>query len=185
MNKKTASLKLKSYQQCFLFCFINVFSLQMAYAKIHHPQNTPTKKIILSPQPNNNLLTVAHNLNKTDLNFAIQHGEKPLVLIGSANLSNTRKPQTVLFIQLQSASLCGSGGCTTTAYLKRNTQWIKILDSVTGNIEVKKTAHHGMHDLVVEGSDVWIWNNNTYHETQQGPQLNGLKNSIQNYQDHK
>ena len=53
------------------------------------------------------------------------------------------------------------------------------------SIEIKKTSHKGMHDLIVEGSDVWIWNKTTYVETQQGPNLNGLKKSIHKYQKNR
>lgn len=176
-----------------VFCLISAFAftVQSSYAVSHHTkknrnyQNPKSGRVVLTPQPANNFSTIAYNLNKTDINFAVQHGEKPLILIGNANLSSTKKPQTVLFTQLQSASLCGSGGCTTTAYLNRNNHWVKILDSVTGNIEIKKTSHKGMHDLIVEGSDVWIWNKTTYVETQQGPNLNGLKKSIHKYQKNR
>lgn len=42
-----------------------------------------------------------------------------------------------------------------------------------------------MHDLIVEGSDIWIWNKTTYVETQQGPNLNELKKSIHKYQKNR
>lgn len=188
MNKNFTASKFKLYQKLTILFLAGLCTYHTSYARIHHSrkikhsQNITLGKIILTPQPNNPLTTTAYHLNKTDINFAIQHGEKPLILIGSANLSSIKRNQTVLFTQLQSASLCGSGGCTTTAYLKRNNQWIKILDSVTGDIEVRKTSHKGMHDLLVESSDLWIWNKTTYVETQRGPNINGLKNSIKAYQ---
>lgn len=192
MSKKLTTTQFKLYQKLIIVFVAALLTCHVSYGrvihhhkKIKHHQNINLGKIILTPQPNNPLTSIAYRLNKTDIDFAIKHGEKPLILIGSTNLSSLKKSQEVLFTQLQSASLCGSGGCTTTAYLKHNSQWIKILDSVTGDIEVKKTSHKGMHDLLVEGSDLWIWNKKTYVETQQGPNLNGFKNSIQSYQKAK
>ncbi|MDI2091339.1 hypothetical protein [Commensalibacter oyaizuii] len=151
----------------------------------HHQQNIKLGKVTLTPQPDNALATIARNLNQTDLNFAIHRNEQPLLLIGTANLSSTKTAKIVLFTQIQSASLCGSGGCSTTAYLKRNNQWVKVLDSVTGDIEIKKTKHKGMHDLLIGTSDSWIWNGKTYVESQKGPKLTGLKRSIENHQKSK
>ncbi len=170
MNKKLAFSRLTFLQKIILFCFVSICTIQPSSAITHHSKkvkhlaNTTLGKVILTPQHANSLSIIAYSLNNIDINFAIQHNEKPLVLIGSANLSSTQTPQIVLFTQLQSASLCGSGGCTTTAYLKHNHQWIKILDSVTGNILIKKSSHNGMHDLAVEDSRLWVWNKTIYRE---------------------
>ena len=42
--------------------------------------------------------------------------------------------EAALFVQLQSASLCGSAGCSTSVYLHRGGDWLKVLDSVSGPI---------------------------------------------------
>ncbi|EUK18002.1 MULTISPECIES: hypothetical protein [Commensalibacter] len=147
-----------------------------------HAQKAPLGKVKLTSQPGTALENTARLLNQSDMNFAIQRNEQPLLLIGSLNLSSTKKPKTILFTQIQTASLCGSGGCSTTGYIKRNNQWVKVLDAVTGDITVEKATHKGMHDLSVSASDVWRWNGKTYIETQKGPNLKGLKQSIEKHQ---
>lgn len=148
----------------------------------HQVQKAPLGKVSLTSQPSTPLENIARTLNQTDINFAIHHNEQPLLLVGILNLSSTKHAKNILFTQIQSASLCGSGGCSTTGYIKRNNQWIKVLDAVTGDIQVEKTIHKGMHDLSVSASDIWRWNGRTYVETQRGPKLKGLKQSIENHQ---
>lgn len=181
----------KLYQCLSLFLITGLLCAPTAQAVTHHHKKTqhrvqkaPLGKITLTSQPGTALENTARLLNQSDMNFAIQRNEQPLLLIGSLNLSSTNKPKTVLFTQIQSASLCGSGGCSTTGYIKRNNQWIKVLDSVTGDIQVEKTIHKGMHDLSVSASDVWVWNGKTYVETQGGPSLKGLKQSIERHQEN-
>lgn len=41
-----------------------------------------------------------------------------------------------------------------------------------------------MHDLSVSASDIWVWNGKTYVETQGGPSLKGLKQSIERHQEN-
>lgn len=181
----------KLYQCLSLFLITGLLCSPAAQAVTHHHKKTqhrvqkaPLGKITLTSQPGTALENTARLLNQSDMNFAIQRNEQPLLLIGSLNLSSTNKPKTVLFTQIQSASLCGSGGCSTTGYIKRNNQWVKVLDSVTGDIQVEKTIHKGMHDLSVSASDVWVWNGKTYVETQGGPSLKGLKQSIERHQEN-
>lgn len=152
-------------------------------ANTHRVQKAPIGKISLTPQPGTALENTARLLNQSDMNFAIHRNEQPLLLIGLLNLSSTKKTKNILFTQIQTASLCGSGGCSTTGYIKRNNQWVKVLDAVTGDIKVEKVTHKGMHDLSVSASDVWRWNGKTYVETQKGPALKGLKQSIEKHQE--
>jgi hypothetical protein len=90
------------------------------------------------------------------------------MLVGSARLSGTGK-QAALFVQVQSASLCGSAGCSTSVFVKRDQAWQRVLDSVSGPIKVSPSLHHGMHDLLVHGSDRWIWSGKTYTDTLPAP----------------
>ncbi|WP_086632114.1 hypothetical protein [Commensalibacter intestini] len=181
----------KLYQCLSLLLITGLLCAPDAQAVTHHHKKTqhrlqkaPLGRITLTSQPGTALENTARLLNQSDMNFAIQRNEQPLLLIGSLNLSSTNKPKTVLFTQIQSASLCGSGGCSTTGYIKRNNQWVKVLDSVTGDIQVEKTVHKGMHDLSVSASDIWVWNGKTYVETQGGPSLKGLKQSIERHQEN-
>ena len=112
---------------------------------------------------------------------AAHHGDEPLVLIGSARL-DTQAKDAALFVQLQSASLCGSAGCSTTVYLHRGEDWVKVLDSVSGPIRVLGTVHQGMHDLVVSENDRWVWDGRGYRDTLHAPAMDSLKRSIEQHQ---
>ncbi|CAI3935439.1 hypothetical protein [Commensalibacter communis] len=182
--------KLHQYFSLFLITAFLFSSSAEAVSHRHkrtqsHAQKTPLGKVTLTSQPGTALENTARLLNQSDMNFAIQRNEQPLLLIGSLNLSSTKRPKNVLFTQIQTASLCGSGGCSTTGYIKRNNQWVKVLDAVTGDITVEKATHKGMHDLSVSAADVWRWNGKTYVETQRGPALKGLKQSIEKHQQKK
>lgn len=191
MNSFFSLLKSTLFRKLAFLCFIMVTTSHASYAILRHAPKTerhPTLrsgKVLLVPQPRNPLTAIAFHLNKTDIDFALQHGEKPLILIGTATLSTIQKTQKTLFVQLQSASLCGSSGCTTTAYLKKNNRWVKILDSVSGDITILKNTHKRMHDLQINNAEIWIWNGKTYTEPQPGPNMNGLRKSIENYQKNK
>ncbi len=47
-----------------------------------------------------------------------------------------------------------------------------MLDAVSGTIAVQPTLHQGMHDLLVSGSDRWVWNGRVYADTLPAPQVN-------------
>lgn len=127
-------------------------------------QNWPATPVPLTEQPGTELDKIARTLSKEDLAITARHGEKPLVLIGTANLSATGG-EKALFVQLQSPGMCGSAGCATSVYLFRNHQWEKILDSVSGPVTVLPEHHHGMQDLLVGDNDKWIWHNGQYQDT--------------------
>ena len=137
--------------------------------------------VVLRRQPGSALDAVARTLNADDLAAAARHGEKPLVLIGSASLSSG-DANMALFVQVQSASLCGSAGCSTDVYLKRGGHWHKILDSISGPIVLLPTTHGGMKDILVDGSDRWVWKGTTYADTLVAQDLPGLKESIKKHQ---
>ena len=121
-------------------------------------------QVVLTRQPGGELDTIARKLNADDLATAARHKEIPLVLVGSAALSPDGR-DTALFVQVQSASLCGSAGCSTDVYLKKGDDWVKILDSVSGPVTVLPRRHDGMYDIVVDGTDRWVWRKGAYHDT--------------------
>jgi hypothetical protein len=138
--------------------------------------------VVLTQQPGGVLDRTARLLNAGDLAAAAHRGDTPVVLVGSAPLS-TRAGENALFVQLQSADLCGSAGCSTSVYLQRGTQdWIKVLDSVSGPVSLSRRTHGGMHDLVIDGTDRWIWNGTTYRDTMPAPPADDLRQSIERYQ---
>ncbi|WP_230975383.1 hypothetical protein [Acetobacter garciniae] len=138
-------------------------------------------EVALSSQPGSALDRQARDLNADDLATARRHHEKPLVMIGSAPLSTNARTMG-LFVQVQSASLCGSAGCSTDVYVQQGGGWKKVLDSVSGPIRLLGTSHGGMRDILVDGSDRWIWRHNTYVDTLAAPDVPGLKASVEKHQ---
>lgn len=137
--------------------------------------------VALTDQRGSALDSAARVLNAEDLAAAARHNDKPLVLVGSAPLSANGK-NVALFVQVQAASLCGSAGCSTDVYIRRGGQWDKVLDSVSGPVELLPATHGGLKDILVDGSDRWVWKNNTYVDTLVGPDVPGLKASVEAHQ---
>lgn len=141
----------------------------------HHTQHSSAAlagpaPVILSAHPGTQLDIDARKLNSDDLEDAAKHHDHPVVLVGSAPLSSGKNDEA-LFVQLQSARLCGSAGCTTSVYLRHNDSWNTVLDSVNGDISVLPTRHKGMHDLLVGKNDKWIWDGNEYQDTLSAPPM--------------
>ena len=127
--------------------------------------------VTLTQQPGSALEATARTLAAQDLADATKHGETPLLLVGSASLASGqhRHAKSALFVQVQSASLCGSAGCSTSVYVGDRHGWRKVLDSISGPIKVDAKAHAGMHDLLVHTRDRWIWNGSSYVDTLPAP----------------
>ncbi|MFT8676355.1 MAG: hypothetical protein ABF990_13190 [Acetobacter sp.] len=155
----------------------------VAHARVRAPAPAAhgSVEVALSSQPGSPLDAQARDLNADDLATARRHHEKPLVMIGSAPLSTNGKSMG-LFVQVQSASLCGSAGCSTDVYLQQGNGWKKVLDSVSGPIRLLATTHGGMRDILVDGSDRWVWRHNTYVDTLAAPDVPGLKASVEKHQ---
>ena len=132
----------------------------------------PAGRIVtLTQQPGSALEATARTLAAQDLADATKHGETPLLLVGSAPLASGphRRAKAALFVQVQSASLCGSAGCSTSVYVGDRHGWRKVLDSISGPIKVDARTHAGMHDLLVHTRDRWIWNGASYVDTLPAP----------------
>ncbi|MBB2197608.1 hypothetical protein HLH44_09080 [Gluconacetobacter sp. 1c LMG 22058] len=150
----------------------------------HQPSTTTESgdPVILAQQPGGALDQTARTLNQSDLAAAVKKGDTPVVLVGSAPLS-THAGDTALFVQLQSANLCGSAGCATSVYLRRDRKdWVKVLDSVSGPIALSRRSHGGMRDLIVDSTDRWVWNGTTYRDTMPAAPDAGLRQSIERFQ---
>lgn len=156
-----------------------------ALAAPRHPAAPTTESsdpVILAQQPGGALDQAARALNEADLAAAMRKGDTPVVLVGSAPLS-THAGDTALFVQLQSANLCGSAGCATSVYLRRDRHdWVKVLDSVSGPIALSHRSHGGMRDLIVDSTDRWVWNGTTYRDTMPAAPDTGLRQSIERFQ---
>lgn len=143
-----------------------------------------TGPVTLSAQSGTPLDAAARTLAAHDIADAKAHGEEPLVLVGSAPLSSRRGAPAALFVQLQSAALCGSAGCETSVYLPdAHGGWTRVLDSVSGQITVLRSTHGHMHDLRVGRSDRWVWGGHSYHDTMAAPALSGLKRAVEKHQE--
>ncbi len=168
----------------FAFCLLASLPAAATEARHrhHHPASVAAARpVILTQQPGTTLDTAARELNAEDIAGARKRGETPIVLIGSAPLS-TDHGDTALFVQTQSASLCGSAGCSTSVYLRHDGHWIKVLDSVSGPIKVLATSSGGMHDLVVGDKDRWTWFGQAYHDTLPAAPIGNLKRSVERHQ---
>ncbi len=145
-------------------------------------RSVPIGPVVLSAQSGTPLDTAARQLASRDIADSAAHGQQALVLIGSARLSTRRAVPAALFVQLQSAPLCGSAGCETSVYLDGRGAWRKVLDSVSGPITVLPTEHGHMHDLLVGENDRWVWAGQAYRDTLSAPSLPGLKRSVERHQ---
>ena len=145
-----------------------------------HQTHEAGSVVLLTRQPHTAQDRAARMLNAEDLQGAARHGETPLVLVGSARLAETGG-DPALFVQLQSASLCGSAGCSTSVYLRHDRHWRKVLDSVSGPIRVMREIHDGVHDLLVGKNDRWIWDGQVYQDSLSAPPLTGLRRSVEEH----
>lgn len=121
--------------------------------------------VILAQHPGTELDRQAHILQAQDLRDARARGEHPVILTASGPLSD-QPGDMALFVQLQSPGLCGSAGCSTSVFLRRGTRWTQVLDSLSGPVRIMPQSHGGIHDLLVDDGDRWIWNGSTYDDTQ-------------------
>ena len=155
-----------------------------AGAAARHRAHAPVaaSTVILTQQPGTALDRTARQLNAEDLAGAAKRHEQPVVLIGSAPLS-ARHGEAALFVQVQSASLCGSAGCSTSVYLRHEGDWDKVLDSVSGPIKVLASTHGGMHDLVVGDRDRWVWSGDRYHDTLPAEPIGNLRRDVQRHRE--
>ncbi len=133
--------------------------------------------VTLTTQPGSALETTAKDLVAADLKQARAQGDEPVMLVGSAHLSTSGAAPAALFVQVQSASFCGSAGCSTSVYVKRGQSWAKVMDSISGPIKLSKRSHRGMHDLLVHGHDRWTWTGTAYADTLPTPDVD-LRHSV-------
>lgn len=161
---RKGSLNLAQFAACLLAVHL---CPGIADAKDGHKKKSQvhavTGPVILTDQPGSELDKQARELNKAELADALAHNDQPVVLVASVPLS-TYRTDMALFVQLQSARLCGSAGCSTSVYLKHRGSWTRVLDSVSGQIAVLVTSHKGMRDLQIDKTDHWHWNGSGYQD---------------------
>jgi hypothetical protein len=145
-------------------------ALYLAAALVCAAAAPPDATITLTTQPGSALEATAMKLVAGDLKESRKDGDPPLMLVGSARLATHPAP-AALFVQVQSASFCGSAGCSTSVYVQRRGRWIKVMDSISGPIQLSPRSHHGMHDLLVHGRDRWVWTGSAYVDTLPTPSI--------------
>ncbi len=121
----------------------------------------PTGKVALTARPGTPLDRTARQVAAADVSDG---GPKALLLLGSQPLG-TAGIGPALFVEVQSERACGSAGCSVSVYLPGKAGWAKVLDAVSGGVVVDPAQHRGMHDLLVNESDRWVWNGQTYVDT--------------------
>lgn len=125
--------------------------------------------VVLAPAPGTPADTAARAALAQDLAEARRAGEKPLVLIGQAQLGRPTD-RAALFVQLQSARECGSAGCSTSVLAWSPQGWRRVLDGVIGTVSVGKTRHNGWADLVA-GRETYVWTGQLYRNVRPVPDI--------------
>ncbi len=146
---------------------IRRFLLPVAAVWLAAATALPTGPVALTSQPNTELDATARRVAAADV---ADGGPGALLLLGSQRLG-TAGTGPALFVQVQSDRACGSAGCSTSVYLPLRQGWRKIMDAVSGAVVVAPAEHRGMHDLVVNKTDRWVWNGQSYADTLPAPQV--------------
>lgn len=115
----------------------------------------------LAARPGSEADRLARQLMAREIEKAQAHGENPLVLVGMARLNDADE---LLFVQLQSPGECGSGGCSTVSFKYMDHQWVRIVDTIGGTVQIARGGHRGMPDLIVKEGSRLIWNGTRYQE---------------------
>ncbi len=126
-----------------------------------------TGPVSLTSQPGSRLDATAREVAAADV---ADGGAGALLLLGSQPLGGA-ETGPALFVQVQSQRACGSAGCSTSVYLPTRHGWLKVMDAVSGQIVVAPIEHRGMHDLVVNKTDRWVWSGQAYADTLPAPQV--------------
>ncbi len=126
--------------------------------------------VLLRQQPGTKLDAAARALLETDLQEAKRANDKPLLLVGEAQLGPaTDRP--ALFVQLQSARECGSAGCSTSVFAWSGGGYKQVLDGLSGPLTTGPGRHRGMADLHT-ANEHYIWNGVQYVDTRPAPAVN-------------
>lgn len=126
--------------------------------------------VAMREQPGTPLDKTARALIADDLAEAKAAKDKPLLLVGQAQLgAATDRP--ALFIQLQSARECGSAGCSTVVFTWVSGQYVRVLDGLSGPVTAGPGRHRGMADLMT-ARDTYAWDGHQYVDTHPAPAIN-------------
>jgi hypothetical protein len=114
--------------------------------------------IELAAHPGSEADKLARQLMAREIARAHAEGVDPLVLVGMGRLNDADE---LLFVQLQSPDECGSAGCSTVSFRYEGDKWIRIMDTVSGTVQIAQSRHRGMPDLIVNGNRL-VWDGTKY-----------------------
>jgi hypothetical protein len=120
--------------------------------------STDGAPVELAALPGSEADKLARQLMARDIARAHAKGTDPLVLVGMGRLNDADE---LLFVQLQSPGDCGSAGCSTMSFRYEGDQWIRIMDTVSGTVQIAQSRHRGMPDLIVNGNRL-VWDGTKY-----------------------
>ncbi len=123
--------------------------------------------VAMAPAPGTPADTVARAALAQDLAEAKRAGEKPLVLLGLAQLGRP-SDRAALFVQLQSPRECGSAGCATSVLVWSPQGWRRVLDGASGVVTVGTSRHNGWSDLTA-GTEHYRWTGQIYQNARPVP----------------
>jgi hypothetical protein len=112
----------------------------------------------LAAQPGSEADKLARRLMAGDIARAHAEGADPLILVGMGRLNDVDE---LLFVRLQSPRECGSAGCSTVSFRYEGSRWIRIMDTVSGTVQIAQSRHRGMPDLIVNGNRL-VWDGTKY-----------------------
>lgn len=119
---------------------------------------TDAAPIELAARPGSEADRLARQLMAREIERARAAGEDPVVLVGMGRLNDADE---LLFVQLQSPGECGSAGCSTVSFRYGGDRWIRVMDTVSGNVRIAHSRHRGMPDLIVDGNRL-VWDGAKY-----------------------
>ena len=117
--------------------------------------------VVLAARPGSEADRLARQLMAREIERAQADRENPLVLVGMARLNDADE---LLFVQLQSPRECGSAGCSTVAFRYVDGRWVRIMDTVSGTVEIATSHHRGMPDLIVQNGSRMVWDGRQYRD---------------------
>lgn len=123
--------------------------------------------VAMAPAPGTPADAVARAALAQDLAEAARSREKPLLLLGLAQLGRPND-RAALFVQLQSARECGSAGCGTSVLVWSPQGWRRVLDGAIGRVSVGSTRHNGYADLSA-GTEQYRWTGQSYQNARPVP----------------
>jgi hypothetical protein len=117
--------------------------------------------VVLAEKPGSEADRLARQLMANEIDRDRADGENPQVLVGMARLNDADE---LLFVQLQSPGECGSAGCSTVSFKYVDGRWIRIMDTVSGIVQIANSRHRGMPDLIVQDGNRMVWDGSKYRD---------------------